>query len=174
MSVLLRFASLVLVGGLVLASCTGSGAPGTPASAASGAQAAPSAGDATIGSISTKFGIVLTGPGGKTLYIHAGDGPSTSTCTGGCATAWPPLAVRVGQQPSAGPGVTGKLGTFTRADGSSQVSYDGLPLYYWQGDTKPGDVTGQGVASFSVATAGGAAPAPGGAPSPSAKGGYGY
>ena len=42
-------------------------------------------------------------------------------------------------------GVTGQLGTLTRADGTTQVTYAGKPLYYWQGDTKPGDATGNGV-----------------------------
>jgi predicted lipoprotein with Yx(FWY)xxD motif len=73
-----------------------------------------------------------------------------------------------GQQPAAGPGITGALGTFTRADGTTQVTYNGLPLYGWQGDAKPGDATGNGVGGFSVAAVAGTAPAP------SASGGYSY
>jgi predicted lipoprotein with Yx(FWY)xxD motif len=46
----------------------------------------------------------------------------------------------------------GTVGTFTRTDdGTTQVTYKGLPLYFWKGDTKPGDVTGQGIGGFSVA-----------------------
>ena len=80
-------------------------------------------------------------------------------------------------QPAAGPGVTGQLGTLTRAAGTTQVTYGGLPLYYWQGDTKAGDITGNGVNGFSVATVGGAGsmPSPSGAapaPSSSAKSRY--
>jgi predicted lipoprotein with Yx(FWY)xxD motif len=56
----------------------------------------------------------------------------------------------------------------TRADGATQVTYDGLPLYYWQGDAKPGDTMGDGVNGFSVAKVGGTAPAP----SASGKPGY--
>jgi predicted lipoprotein with Yx(FWY)xxD motif len=100
----------------------------------------------------------LTGLDGKTLYISAGDSPNTSTCTGPCATTWPPLIVTPGHLPTVGAGVTGKLGTFTRADGTTQVSYNGMPLYYWQGygavfpgDAKPGDVTGQNIDGFIVA-----------------------
>jgi predicted lipoprotein with Yx(FWY)xxD motif len=93
-----------------------------------------------------------------TLYTHAGDGPTSSTCTGECATAWPPLTTS--GQPTAGAGVTGPLGTLARADGATQVTYGGLPLYYWQGDAKPGDVTGDGVNSFSLAKVGGTAPVP--------------
>jgi len=117
---------------------------------------------------SAKLGTFLTGPTGLTLYTHTGDSPNTSTCSGSCLSAWPALTVPAGQSPVAGPGVTGHLGTFSRSDGTTQVTYNGLPLYYWQGDAKPGDATGQGVGGFSVATVAGSSPAP------SAAGGYGY
>ena len=110
-----------------------------------------------------------------TLYTHAGDSATSSTCTGECATAWPPLTAT--GQPTAGTGVTGKLGTLTRADGTTQVTYAGLPLYYWQGDAKAGDVTGNGVEGFAVATVGGAGSLPQAspaAPAPSSGGKYGY
>ena len=119
--------------------------------------------------------MVLTGPTGMTLYTHAGDSATSSTCTGACATAWPPLTAT--GQPMAGTGLTGKLGTLTRADGTTQVTYAGLPLYYWQGDKKAGDVTGDGVNGFAVATVGGAGSAPQpspAAPSPSSGGKPGY
>ena len=128
----------------------------------------------TVGTVSTSsFGTVLAGPNGLTLYTHAGDTATASTCSGACAAAWPPLET-TGQQ-MAGAGVTGQLGTLTRADGTSQVTYAGLPLYYWQGDTKPGDATGNGLEGFSVATAGGSGPMPSAAaPASSSSGGYGY
>jgi len=119
--------------------------------------------------------MVLTGPNGKTLYTHAGDSATSSTCTGGCATAWPPLPTT--GRPSAGAGVTGQLGTLIRADGTIQVTYDGLPLYYWEGDTKPGDLTGNGVDGFSVATVGGTGSMPhpsAAAPGSTSSGGSGY
>jgi predicted lipoprotein with Yx(FWY)xxD motif len=115
--------------------------------------------------------MVLTGPDGKTLYSHAGDNATASTCTGGCATAWPPLATT--GQPTAAAGVSGQLGTLTRADGTTQVTYGGMPLYYWQGDTKPGDVTGDGLEGFSVATVSGAASNPQPSASAPAPGSYG-
>jgi predicted lipoprotein with Yx(FWY)xxD motif len=99
----------------------------------------------------TSLGPVLTGPDGLTLYTHAGDSASSSTCTGGCASAWPPLAVAAGAAATGGTGVTGAFATLTRDDGSIQVTYNGQPLYGWQGDTKAGDVTGDGVNGFSVA-----------------------
>jgi len=166
-----RVLALLTTAVIVVAGCTSSGAsPTQVAGAASGA-----AGVTVDAASSPKFGTVLTGPDGKTLYVHAGDSATTSTCTGACATAWPPLAAT--GQPTAGPGVTGQLGTLTRADGTKQVSYAGMPLYSWQGDAKPGDVTGDGVEGFAVATVGGAGPVPhssAAAPAPSATGGYRY
>lgn len=155
-------AALVVTASLVVAACTSSGtAPAQSVESAGGA------GGVVIGTASSaNLGTFLTGPNGMTLYTHAGDGPTSSTCTGGCATAWPPLTTS--GQPTAGAGVTGPLGTLTRADGVTQVTYSGLPLYYWQGDAKPGDVTGDGVNSFSVAKVGETAPVP----STSGKPGY--
>jgi predicted lipoprotein with Yx(FWY)xxD motif len=99
----------------------------------------------------TSLGPVLTGPNGLTLYTRTGDTATSSTCTGSCATNWPPLTVAAGATATAGTGVTGTLATLTRADGTIQVTYNGLPLYGWKNDAKPGDVTGQGVGGFSVA-----------------------
>jgi predicted lipoprotein with Yx(FWY)xxD motif len=104
-----------------------------------------------------------------TLYTYGKDGMDSSACTGGCASSWPPLTVPAGQQPTAGSGVSGTLATFARADGTAQVSFNGHPLYLWVGDKAAGDVTGDGVNGFAVATASGAGAAPA-APSPSASG----
>lgn len=153
-------AGLVLIA--VLAAACSSVATTIPATSAPAASApsstagssAPSSAGSTnvvVNMASTSLGPVLTSASGLTLYVHAGDSATTSTCTGGCATAWPPLAVPAGSSATAGTGVTGTLGTLTRADGTIQVTYNGMPLYGWKSDTKPGDVTGQGVAGFSVA-----------------------
>jgi len=101
--------------------------------------------------MTTSLGPVLVGPNGLSLYTHAGDTASSSSCTGACATAWPPLTVATGATAAGATGVSGTFATLTRADGSTQVTYNGLPLYGWQGDSKLGDVTGQGVEGFSVA-----------------------
>jgi predicted lipoprotein with Yx(FWY)xxD motif len=153
---------IVLATGLVVSACTsGGGASGagvpTPAPSSAGAAGA---GPVVIGTATTSLGAVLTGPDGLTLYTHSGDGPNSSTCTGGCAAAWPPVTVGAGAQPVAGAGVTGALGTFARTDGTTQVTYGGLPLYSWPQDAKPGDTTGQGIGGFVVATVAGVAPAP--------------
>ena len=115
------------------------------------AASSPSTGSVVVNMATTTVGPVLTAANGLTLYVHAGDTATSSTCTGGCATAWPPLAVAAGGSATAGAGVTGTLGTLTRADGTTQVTYKGLPLYGWKNDTKPGDVTGQNVNGFTVA-----------------------
>lgn len=142
-----RRAIFVAVASVTLVACQSGG---------EGASSPSTAGAVTVGSASSSLGTYLTGPSGKTLYTHAGDSMNTSTCTGQCLTAWPALTVAAGQQPAAGSGVTGTLGTFSRSDGGLQVTYNGLPLYYWQGDTKAGDTTGQGVAGFTVALVAGA------------------
>jgi predicted lipoprotein with Yx(FWY)xxD motif len=163
---------LVLVAAIV-AACSASG--GSPSSIPAGGSGGPADG-ATVGAISSSsFGMVLAGPTGMTLYTYAGDSAGKSACTGSCATAWPPLTLPAGQQPAAGTGVTGTLSTLSRADGTTQVAYDGLPLYYWQGDAKAGDVTGNGVDGFSVAKAARGGGAPAGSSAPSSTGGrYGY
>jgi predicted lipoprotein with Yx(FWY)xxD motif len=166
-----RLLALFAIAAVFVAACSSSYS--SPAQLGGGASSA--AGVIVGAATSPDFGAVLTGPSGKTLYTHAGDSATVSTCTGTCAATWPPLATT--GQPTAGPGVTGQLGTASRADGMTQVTYDGLPLYYWQGDTKAGDVTGNGVEGFSVATVGGAGALPKGspaAPAPSSPGRYGY
>ena len=166
-----RILALFATAIFVVAACSSTGA--SPAPIGGGAS---SAAGVTVGSASSaSFGMVLTGPNGMTLYTHAGDSATSSTCTGDCAIAWPPLATT--GQPTAGTGVSGQLGTESRADGTTQVTYDGLPLYYWQGDAKAGDVTGNGVDGFSVATVRGAGLLPQAthaAPASSSPGGYSY
>ena len=90
----------------------------------------------------SSLGKILVDGTGKTLYMFTKDTPNTSNCSGQCLAAWPAL---VGK-PTAGSGVdNAKLGSFARPDGSTQASYNGWPLYYWKGDSKAGDTTGQKV-----------------------------
>lgn len=91
------------------------------------------------------LGDVLVGPNGMTLYLFTNDETDKSNCYDQCATNWPPLTVADGQMPTVQPGLTGTLGTTARDDGTTQVTYDGMPLYYWAKDTAPGDTTGQNV-----------------------------
>ena len=81
---------------------------------------------------------VLTNAQGRTLYWFAPDTATRSACYGTCAAYWPPVQGAV----TAGPGVIGRLGTFTRSDGSVQATYDGHPLYTYVGDTAAGQANG--------------------------------
>jgi predicted lipoprotein with Yx(FWY)xxD motif len=162
-------AGLAIAFAVVAAGCGASGAGGTQNPGGSTA----AAGALLIGTASSGgVGPFLTGPNGLTLYTKDGDSATQSTCTGGCATAWPPLKTTAGQQVTGAAGVTGTFASLTRDDGSLQVTYNGLPLYGWTQDTHAGDMTGDGVNGFHVALASGAA---GGSPAPSATAGqYGY
>ena len=100
------------------------------------------------------FGTILVEASGRTLYLFTTDESNKSNCSGGCATAWPPL-LTIGD-PTAGEGVTAdRLGTITREDGSTQTTYNGWPLYYFPKDEGPGDTAGQYGQWFVVSTDGG-------------------
>ena len=86
--------------------------------------------------------VLVAASNSHTVYTFGSDTPGVSNCNGGCATTWPPLTIASGTTPTGGPGVTGQLGTITRADGSLQVTYKGLPLYFFHSDTKAGDTKG--------------------------------
>ncbi len=92
-----------------------------------------------------ELGSFLVGPEGLTLYRFNPDEPGLSTCTDQCAANWPPLLIEEGQRPGGNAGVVGQLGTTQRDDGTIQVTYEGMPLYYWVNDEAPGDATGHGV-----------------------------
>jgi predicted lipoprotein with Yx(FWY)xxD motif len=84
---------------------------------------------------------LLTDSRGLTLYWFAPDTSTKSVCYGSCAAYWPPAT----GTPSAGPGVTGTLGTITRTGGTRQATYDGHPLYTYVGDNAPGQANGNNL-----------------------------
>jgi plastocyanin/predicted lipoprotein with Yx(FWY)xxD motif len=188
----LRVGALVAAATLLLAACSGTAAT-APTSAPTAAPAASTAGaSGTVYEVKVaqdpKLGPYLTGEDGKSLYLLTADSNGKATCSGGCATAWPPFELDPGESVAAGSGVTGTLATLTRADdGKPEVTYNGIPLYYFAKDAKAGDINGQGVkgvwflvAPASTASGGaitggvgqGAATAPSSAPSASAADGY--
>jgi predicted lipoprotein with Yx(FWY)xxD motif len=116
---------------------------------------------------------VLANAKGFTLYSFAPDTATVSKCTGACAQIWPPVTGPA----TAGSGVTGKLGTITRSDGSKQATYNGHPLYTYTADTTAGQANGNGLnvngGVWHVVTASGAAP-PAGTTASSSGGSGGY
>jgi len=92
-----------------------------------------------------EFGDILVAEDGLTLYIFTPDEPGVSNCNGGCAVAWPPLTVADGATPTLGMGTSGELTLITRDDGTEQVALNGAALYFFQGDSAPGDTNGQSL-----------------------------
>ena len=165
---------------LALAACASSSssssspaAQSSPAAAAGSSSSSSSTGN-MLQSKTISGTSVLTNSKGFTVYWFAPDTSTTSNCSGSCATYWPPVTGPV----TAGPGVTGTLGTITRSDGSVQATYDGHPLYTYVGDTAPGQNKGNGLNLsgglwHEVTVSGSAAPAAT-TSSSAAGGGYGY
>jgi predicted lipoprotein with Yx(FWY)xxD motif len=123
------------------AGCGSNGGTSTATAKAAGGS------DATVSVANTGLGKILVDSQGRTLYLFAKDSGTKSTCSGGCATAWPPL--RTSGKPTAGGGAKASLlGTTPRSDGQPQVTYAGHPLYAYQGDSKPGETNGQGNPGF--------------------------
>ena len=92
------------------------------------------------------LGTVLVTNKGFALYMFEPDAGHRVTCTGGCATAWPPLLVNAGETVVAGPGVQPSLlGTLPNPGGGRVVTYHGWPLYTYLGDAGPGGAAGQGA-----------------------------
>jgi predicted lipoprotein with Yx(FWY)xxD motif len=138
---------ILACGAVLLAACGSSGTPSAstttkPANANSTTPAA-AAGSVVISTRSTSHGTVLTDAKGRTLYWFAIDTPTTSKCTGSCATYWPPV---IGKPVAAkGASLPHALGSITRSNGQVQATYDGHPLYTYVGDTAAGDVKGNGL-----------------------------
>jgi len=120
---------------------------GAVLAAAATAPAAMSA-TPTLQAKSSRFGKVLFDGRGSVLYAFTRDRVGgRSTCYGDCAAAWPPYLLKGGRSLGAGLKQT-LLGTTRRRDGKLQVTYAGRPLYYYRGDTKPGDILCQDVAEY--------------------------
>lgn len=117
---------------------------GTPAPSSTAAANAPSSPVLTIAT-SSALGPYLVATNGMTLYRYTVDTTNTSNCTGACALAWPPYTVAAGTSPTGDHGITGTIGLTTRADGTMQVTYKGMPLYFYARDTNRGDTNGQNV-----------------------------
>jgi predicted lipoprotein with Yx(FWY)xxD motif len=165
-----------LAAALMIAAC-GSSTSSTGSGSTSSAAAPATSAAASSGALkTTKIGgvAVLTNAKGFTLYSFVPDTSTKSNCNGSCATYWPPVKGPA----TAGTGVTGKLATITRSDGSIQATYNGHPLYTYVGDKAPGQAKGNGLnlsggVWHEVTVSGAAAPASNGSAS-AGGGGSGY
>ena len=90
----------------------------------------------------------LAGSQGRAMYLFEADSRTMSACSGGCAQVWPPLLQHGAPVISSGSIQPGLVGSLPRPDGTRQVTYNGHPLYYYVGDKKSGDSTGQGLDQF--------------------------
>lgn len=91
--------------------------------------------------------ILAAGPKRLTVYMFEGDKGSASSCSGACAQVWPPVTT-AGAATATGAALAADLGTITRSDGATQVTYKGHPLYFFVKDKDNGDAYGQGVHGF--------------------------
>ncbi|MEK6250413.1 MAG: hypothetical protein AABM43_00495 [Actinomycetota bacterium] len=125
------------------ASGGGGGAYGGGGSSSGGAAAVVSVAD------NPKLGKILVDSKGLTLYYFEKDkqGGKSSTCSGACASVWPPVTTSGAPKGQNGAQAS-KLGTIKRSDGSTEVTYNGWPLYTYVSDTKPGDAKGNDLKQF--------------------------
>jgi predicted lipoprotein with Yx(FWY)xxD motif len=164
----LNLLAVVVLAALALAGCSGAQASGS-------APASPGGQAGTVDVATSGLGQILVDSQDRTLYLFQLDTGTQSECTGACAASWPPL--RATGKLTVGSGADAALlGTIKRSDGSSQVTYDGHPLYLYQGDQQPGDTNGEGLTAFGgswfVLSPAGAQIS--GQASPSSSGRYGY
>ncbi len=133
---------------LALAGCASSGSGATAAAAPAHQAHSSATPQVRIETRSGSLGVHLTDASGRSLYMFGSDRPTASTCVSACATYWPPLAAKSGAVSVAGAAKRADIGTVRRADGSTQDTYAGHPLYYYVGDTKAGQANGQGLTDF--------------------------
>ena len=137
----LRLAAPALASALVLAACGSSGSSGTSSGSTTSASASASSSPrpaSVVGTNTTSLGTFLVDAKGRALYRWNADHGTMSACSGACAQAWPPLTA-TGTPKASGRVKSSLLGTTKRSDGSREVTYAGHPLYYFAGDTTPGD-----------------------------------
>jgi len=118
----------------------------TNSSPPSSSSASATGGSVALRAHSSPLGKILVDGSGRTLYLFKADSGTTSNCYGACAQAWPPDTTT--GRPSAQGLNAGMVGTTPRKDNTTQVTYNGHPLYRFTEDAKPGDTTGQGSTAF--------------------------
>jgi predicted lipoprotein with Yx(FWY)xxD motif len=160
----IRFISpLVLLAAAVVAGCGSSSSSSSKTTTAAATTSAPAASSSTATASSSssapsatavvlttkhdrKLGTILAGGNKKmTVYLFEADRGPASHCSGPCAAAWPPVT---GTATASGGAKSSDIGTIKRADGSTQVTYKGHPLYFFVKDKDDGDAYGQNVHAF--------------------------
>lgn len=139
-----------LAAALLAAACgssTSSSTSGGGTSAGASSPAGAAGGSMVITTKSGSAGTFLTDGSGRAVYLWAKDSMNKSECSGACASHWSPVPAN-GQVTASGSATASDLGSITRSDGSKQVTYDGHPLYYYIGDSGPGQTNGQGSDDF--------------------------
>ena len=138
---------LCLAASALLVACGNNDESSSTSTAASSSSSGGSSADLSLAEAGD-LGQVLIGPDGNTVYLFEKDtSADASTCSGACAKEWPPLTVK--GRALAGDGVdAAKLTTLKRDDGSTQIAYNGHPLYFYAGDTAPGDTNGNDIDEF--------------------------
>jgi predicted lipoprotein with Yx(FWY)xxD motif len=152
-------APVMIATGALLAGCGASSkststAASSPSASSSSKKTASApkgsaAGTARVALITTKHvklgAILAVGSKKQTVYLFEADKGHSSSCTGACAAAWPPV---IGKPQASGGANASALGTITRPGGTMQVTYKGHPLYRFIKDKDDGDAYGQGSKAF--------------------------
>jgi predicted lipoprotein with Yx(FWY)xxD motif len=129
--------SVLGVAALILAACG--------RTSSSGGSPQPSAGPVTVQTERVSgIGMVLANGTGLTLYYNTKETGGKIVCTGACVSTWPPVVVP-GAVPKTSAGITGSFATIARPDGTTQLTFDGWPLYTFSGDSSSGTAAGQGI-----------------------------
>ncbi len=158
----IRLAIAVTAAAVLAAACGGNGHTKSAVAAAAPRPAATTSSAAATPEVATRsngdLGAYLVDSRGRTLYVYKVDKGTTSACYATCAANWPAFTTTGGAPRAAGQVDAAKLGTTSRTDGTTQVTYSGHPLYYFAGDSAVGDTKGEGVKDvwYAVAPSGNA------------------
>ena len=147
-SVLTVLASAAVVPALILSACGDDDSDNS--SSATTSSKSPSGQSDTVDVASSDLGKILVDLQGRALYLFLKDSGTTSECSDECANDWPPVTTQ--GTPTTGTGADASMvGTTTRSDGTTQVTYNGHPVYRFEGDKKAGDTNGEGLVAFGAA-----------------------
>jgi predicted lipoprotein with Yx(FWY)xxD motif len=140
-------AAPIAAAALIATACSSTSHDTSAGGSSSAAGSASPTSSVTVKTQNGPLGSYLADSSGRALYLFASDTSSTSSCSGACAAAWPPLTAK-GSVSAIDAASTADIATITRQDGTKQVTYAGHPLYYFAGDSSAGQTNGQGVDGF--------------------------